>query len=150
MQYVGFRLSPGSSKISHNSKFYNSKPSCIHIKKCQVFINGLETVFPYKCPEDFEPLSAQPLESVTPGHLDADDAGRDGARVEADADLDGPVGLVWHGVALDRRHQLERHAPHLRHVLLPVAPRQPAHAHVRVTSTRTSKKVLAVKMKIDA
>jgi len=25
MQYVGFRLKPGSSKISHNSKFYNSK-----------------------------------------------------------------------------------------------------------------------------
>jgi len=24
MQYVGFRLSPGSSKVSHNSKFNNS------------------------------------------------------------------------------------------------------------------------------
>jgi len=36
-------------RISHNSEFYNSKPSCIHIKKCQVFINGLLN-FQFKIP----------------------------------------------------------------------------------------------------
>jgi len=28
-------------RIYHNSKFFNSTPSSIHIKKCQVIINGL-------------------------------------------------------------------------------------------------------------
>jgi len=69
MQYVGFRLKPGSSKISHNSKFYNSK-AVLHAHQKVPSIYKWTLILPLNnlyCSYQF---FKQPIN----GDLDADDA----------------------------------------------------------------------------
>lgn len=56
-------------------------------------------------------------EEAVARHLGADDAGDDGADVDAAADLQATLWSVRHGEHRRARQQVERHRRNLRHVL---------------------------------